>query len=50
VSNAQGQYRFKSVDSGKYKVRVKKDGFRAAEAPVEAKAGAAPAAAPMSLH
>jgi hypothetical protein len=50
VSNAQGQYRFKSVDSGKYKVRVKKDGFRAAEAPVEAKAGAAPTAAPMSLH
>ncbi|MDX2014076.1 MAG: carboxypeptidase regulatory-like domain-containing protein [Myxococcaceae bacterium] len=50
VSNAAGQYRFKSVDSGKYKVRVKKDGFRAAEAPVEAKAGAAPAAAPVSLH
>jgi squalene-hopene/tetraprenyl-beta-curcumene cyclase len=50
LSNASGQYRFKSVDSGKYKVRVKKDGFRAAEAPVEAKAGAAPAAAPVSLH
>nr|MCU0702061.1 carboxypeptidase regulatory-like domain-containing protein [Myxococcaceae bacterium] len=50
VSNAAGQYRFKSVDSGKYKVRVKKDGFRAAEAAVEAKAGAAPAAAPVSLH
>lgn len=50
TSNASGQYRFKGVDSGKYKVRVRKEGFAAAEAAVEAKAGAAPAAAPVSLH
>lgn len=49
-SNEAGNYRFKSVDSGKYKVRVRKDGFKAEEAAVEAKAGAAPAAASVSLH
>lgn len=49
-SNADGQYRFKSLDSGKYKVRVKKDGFKAEEAAVDAKAGAAPAAASISIH
>jgi squalene-hopene/tetraprenyl-beta-curcumene cyclase len=43
-----GQYRFQNVDSGKYKVRVKKDGFRDWEAPLDAQASkeaAAPAAA-----
>ena len=30
-SNASGQYRFKSLDSGKYKVRVRKEGFAAQE-------------------
>lgn len=49
-SNAAGQYRFKGLDSGKYKVRVQKEGFKAEEAAVDAKAGAAPAAAPVSLH
>lgn len=49
-SNAAGQYRFKGLDSGKYKVRVQKDGFKAEEASVDARAGAAPAAAPVSLH
>ncbi len=49
-SNADGQYRFKSLDSGKYKVRVKKDGFKAEEKSVDAKAGAAPAAASMSIQ
>lgn len=49
-SNAAGQYRFKSLDSGKYKVRVRKDGFAAQEASVDAKAGAPAAAAPVSLH
>lgn len=49
-SNAAGNYRFKGVDSGKYKVRVRKEGFKAQEAEIDAKAGAAPAAAkPMSL-
>jgi squalene-hopene/tetraprenyl-beta-curcumene cyclase len=50
MSNASGQYRFKSLDSGKYKVRVQKEGFKAEEAAVDARAGAAPAAAPVSLH
>lgn len=50
MSNASGQYRFKSLDSGKYKVRVRKEGFQAADAPVETKAGAPAAAAPVSLH
>lgn len=50
TSNASGQYRFKGVDTGQYKVRVRKAGFAAAEADVEARAGAAPAAAPVSLH
>jgi len=49
-SNAAGQYRFKNLDDGKYKVRVQKEGFRAEEAEVSAKAGAAPAAASVSLH
>jgi hypothetical protein len=50
TSNASGQYRFKSLDSGKYKVRVRKDGFvQAEEAEVDARAGAAPAAAPIML-
>lgn len=49
-SNASGQYRFKGVDSGKYKVRVKKDGFRASEAQVEAKAGAPATEKSLSLQ
>ncbi len=49
-SNEAGNYRFKGVDSGKYKVRVRKDGFKEQEAPVDAQAGAPAAAAkPMSL-
>ncbi|MBI3186101.1 MAG: carboxypeptidase regulatory-like domain-containing protein [Myxococcales bacterium] len=31
-----GQYRFKNVDKGNYRVRVKKDGFADREAPVQA--------------
>jgi len=34
-----GQYRFKNIDSGKYKVRVNKDGFDAPEQPVQAAPG-----------
>lgn len=34
-----GQYRFKNLDKGKYKVRVRKKGFRAEESEVSAEAG-----------
>lgn len=42
-STEQGNYRFKNVDQGKYKVRVKKEGFSEREMTVETKAAAAPA-------
>ncbi len=51
-STRSGQYRFKNVDAGKYKVRVKKKGFKAVEEDLKAEAGvesAAPAAAPARL-
>ncbi|MCC7381581.1 MAG: carboxypeptidase regulatory-like domain-containing protein [Deltaproteobacteria bacterium] len=44
----QGNYRFKNVASGGYKVRTRKGGFTDLEAPVEARAGGAPASASMS--
>lgn len=40
TSNEAGQYRFKSVDHGKYKVRIRKEGFGPKELDVDAKAGA----------
>lgn len=40
VSNEAGQYRFKSVDQGKYKVRIRKDGFERQELDIKAAAGA----------
>jgi hypothetical protein len=43
-----GNYRFKNVDTGKYKVRVQKKGFAAMEAPVAAEASKESAAS-MSL-
>jgi squalene-hopene/tetraprenyl-beta-curcumene cyclase len=43
LTTEQGNYRFKNVDKGKYRVRAKKDGFRDLEAPVAAEP-AAPAA------
>ncbi len=46
----QGNYRFKNVDSGKYRVRVKKKGFRQAESQVETSAASAPASADLNLH
>lgn len=49
-STDQGNYRFKNVDKGKYKVRVKKRGFEAAEAEVTAAPASAPARADMHLH
>ena len=49
VSTEAGEYRFKNVDKGKYKVRVSKKGFANAEAPVEA-APAQEAKASVDLH
>ena len=49
TSNAAGQFRFKSVDQGKYKVRVRKDGFQEAELPVDS-APAREAPASMTLR
>lgn len=48
-TTAQGNYRFKNVDQGKYRVRVKKEGWKTQEAEVDAKRDAAPAAASISL-
>jgi squalene-hopene/tetraprenyl-beta-curcumene cyclase len=47
VTTEQGNYRFKNVDKGKYRVRAKKDGFRDLEQSVDA-APAAPAKAVMT--
>ncbi|MBN1210508.1 MAG: carboxypeptidase regulatory-like domain-containing protein [Myxococcaceae bacterium] len=49
TSNEAGQFRFKSVDQGKYKVRVRKNGFKDAELPVSS-APAQESAASMTLH
>jgi hypothetical protein len=48
-STAQGNYRFKSVAAGKYKVRARKDGWDAREASVTAAPAAAPAKADMEF-
>lgn len=48
-SNETGQFRFKSVDKGNYKVRVRKDGFKEMEAPVSA-APATQSAADLKLQ
>lgn len=48
-STEQGNYRFKNVEGGKYKVRVRKDGFETKEAEVAPAAKAAPAAADLDL-
>jgi hypothetical protein len=49
LSTEQGNYRFKNVDGGKYKVRVSKDGFAPKEAEVAPAAKAAPASADLDL-
>jgi squalene-hopene/tetraprenyl-beta-curcumene cyclase len=49
-SNADGQYRFKSVSNGDYKVRFTKSGFAAEEKPVKAAAGAPAASVDSSFH
>ncbi|HSD90717.1 MAG TPA: carboxypeptidase regulatory-like domain-containing protein, partial [Kofleriaceae bacterium] len=49
TSTAQGNYRFKAVAKGAYKVRTKKDGFKSQEATVEAKPAAPAAKADLRL-
>lgn len=44
----QGNYRFKTIAKGQYKVRVRKEGFADLERPLEAAPAAAPAKASMS--
>jgi hypothetical protein len=44
----QGNYRFKTIDKGQYKVRVRKEGFDNLEQPVQAAPATAPAKASMS--
>ena len=46
----QGNFRFKNVDGGKYKVRTRKDGFASEEKAVETAPASAPAKADMKLH
>ena len=47
-STEQGNYRFKNVTPGKYKVRARKDGYEAREMPVAAEANAPASKADMS--
>ncbi len=50
TTTAQGSYRFRNVDGGDYRVRVRRAGFRATESSVRASAGRAEAAAPMQIN
>lgn len=49
MSTAQGNYRFKAVAKGKYRIRTKKAGFKSQEATVEAKPNAPASKADMLL-
>lgn len=49
-STEQGNYRFKNVDKGQFKVRVRKDGFSEREMKVESTPAAAPAQADMTME
>lgn len=49
-TTGQGNYRFKNIDAGRYKVRVKKEGFAAAESEVQAATKSAPSSANLSLQ
>lgn len=49
-STEQGNYRFKNVDKGDYKIRVRKRGFQSKEAPVRAAPAAAPAKVDVNLR
>jgi hypothetical protein len=48
LTTEQGNYRFKNVDKGNYRVRAKKEGFRDLEQPVTSQPAAAPSKASMS--
>jgi hypothetical protein len=48
-STEQGNYRFKNVAAGKYRVRAVKDGWAPQEAPVTAAPAAPPAKANLSF-
>jgi hypothetical protein len=48
-STAEGNYRFKSVDQGKYKVRVRKQGWTSKDAEVDTKRNAAASRADFTL-
>jgi squalene-hopene/tetraprenyl-beta-curcumene cyclase len=50
TTTGAGNYRFRNVDGGKYKVRVSKKGFKAAEADVSARPTAASPAPKVSLE
>jgi squalene-hopene/tetraprenyl-beta-curcumene cyclase len=50
TSTAQGNYRFKGVAKGNYKIRTSKSGFKSQEAAVEAKPAAPAAKADMRLQ
>ena len=50
TSTDQGNYRFKNVSKGGYKLRVSKKGFAAKEAEVQAAPAAPAAKADMTLH
>jgi squalene-hopene/tetraprenyl-beta-curcumene cyclase len=49
-STEQGNYRFKNVDGGEYKVRTQKAGWAAQEATVTAAPASAPAKADLKMH
>jgi len=49
-STEQGNYRFKNVSGGKYKVRASKAGWKTEEKDVDAAAATAPAKVDMKLH
>lgn len=46
TTTEQGNYRFRNVDQGRYQVRVRRQGFRAASRSVDARAGVPTSAAP----
>jgi len=50
MSTAQGNYRFKAVPKGSYKIRTSKAGFKSEEATIEAKPDAPAAKADLHLH
>lgn len=50
TTTEQGNYRFRNVDRGQYRVRVRRQGFRPAESAVSAAPAATSRAASMELH